>query len=108
MIAINLFLFFNIAGCTIGSKFSSGSSDGYEVFSDFDIWELDYAEASYLYLAEGYFAVGIGNLGSLMKDLAGSEISYEYFWGLPTITFTERDIGTYVSVERCILIPEET
>ena len=37
----------------------------------------------------------------------GLEFSYEYFWGLPTITFTERDIGTYVSVERCILIPEE-
>lgn len=37
----------------------------------------------------------------------GLEFSYKYFWGLPTITFTERDIGTYVSVERCILIPEE-
>ncbi len=36
-----------------------------------------------------------------------AEISYEYFRGLPTITFTDADIGTYVSVERCILIREE-
>lgn len=36
-----------------------------------------------------------------------ADISYEYFWGLPTITFTDADIGTYVSVELCILIPEE-
>ncbi len=37
----------------------------------------------------------------------GLEFSYKYSWGLPTITFTERDIGTYVSVEGCILIPKE-
>ena len=45
MIAISLFVFFNLAGCTIGAKFSSptgdGVSDDYEAFHSFDIRELE-------------------------------------------------------------------
>lgn len=35
-----------------------------------------------------------------------NKISYQMFKGLPTISFTEQDIGNDVNVIRCILIPE--
>lgn len=34
------------------------------------------------------------------------EISYKEFEGLPTVTFTEKDIGNNVDLMRCVLIPE--
>ncbi|WP_394522838.1 hypothetical protein [Lacrimispora sp. JR3] len=34
------------------------------------------------------------------------EINYKQFEGLPTVTFTEKDIGNNVGLMRCVLIPE--
>lgn len=43
-----------------------------------------------------------------IRDVADSnEVSYKRFKGLPTITFTEEDIGSYVRVRHCILIPQK-
>jgi hypothetical protein len=35
------------------------------------------------------------------------EISYKEFEGLPTVNFTEKDIGNNVDLMRCVLIPEQ-
>lgn len=37
----------------------------------------------------------------------GSELSQQWFWGLPTVTFTEEQIGCCIDVKKCILIPRE-
>ncbi len=37
----------------------------------------------------------------------GRETSQQWFWGLPTVTFTEEQIGCCIYVKKCILIPWE-
>lgn len=93
----------NWCGLVAGSGFANGDYAKMSEYRREDIKKL------------GWFKIELDNrlkrpwrstkVTRLTSD--GVETEYKIYWGLPTITFTEEDIGCCIRVDMCILIPTE-